>query len=265
MDLGLSGKVAIVTGGGQGIGRAAVLTLAQEGSKVVVADVDMPRSESVAQEVAALNGEAKAIHIDVTDFPNVQRAIKYAADHFGQIDILVNVAGAWRINYFMDMKREDWDVEVKVCYYGVLNCTRAALEYMLPQKRGSIVSIASDAGRVGEPNQPVYSGAKAAVIGFSRALAKDVGRHGIRVNVVSPSFTFGERQQAIEQEIEARGDKEEIAAYRDRMKRTLKMYPLRKLGTPQDVASAVAFLASARAAGHITGQTLSVNGGYATF
>lgn len=261
MDLNLRDKVAIVTGSAMGIGRAIALTFAEEGAKVVIADLDEEKGKAVAEEIGAKGAEALVVKTDVTKLAEANEMVKAAVDRFGAMDILVNCAAAWRINFFMQMTEEDWDFEIAVCYRSVLNCTRAVLEHMIPQRTGKIVNIGSDAGRVGEPNQPVYSGAKAGVIGFTRGLAKDVARHGILVNAVCPSMTRTEKIVDMEKMFEEQGG-DAWAAYQDTMQKIVRLYPLRKLGTPQDVANMVVFLASDRA-NHITGQTISVNGGYA--
>jgi len=259
MDLGLKGKVAIVTGAAQGIGRAIALTMAQEGAKVVVSDLDEEKGKAVAEEIKTLGGEALLVKTDVSKLEDAQEMVKATLDRFGRIDILVNNAGVWVIKFFRDTTKEDWDKEIAVCYYGVLNCSKAVLEPMIEQKGGKIISISSDAGRVGEPNQPVYSGAKAGIIGFSRALAKDVARYGILVNVVCPSMTKTESMEEMERSLQ--GNPDAWKAYQDWMDKIVRLYPLRKLGTPQDVANMVVFLVSERA-NHVTGQTISVNGGY---
>lgn len=261
MDLGLTGRVAIVTGGGWGIGRATARTFADEGVRVIVADLDEGRGSAVADEINVAGGEARFVQCDVSDYAAAERAVTAATSSFGRLDIVANVAGAWRINYFMQMPRDDWDLEIKVNYIGTLNVCRAALEVMIPAGAGAIVNVGSDAGRVGEPNQPVYSGAKAAVIGFTRALAKDVGKNGIRANVVCPGLTVGERREEMVEEMRARGDEEAISKYEAQMERIKKGYPLRKFGTPTDLANMIVFMASDRA-GHVTGQTVSVSGGY---
>lgn len=261
MELNLRDKVAIVTGSATGIGRAIALTLAEEGAKVVIADLDEEKGKAVAEEIRAKGAEALMVKTDVTKLAEANQMAKAAVDNFGAIDVLVNCAAAWRINFFMQMTEEDWDFEIAVCYRSVLNCTRAVLEHMIPRREGKIVNIGSDAGRVGEPNQPVYSGAKAGVIGFTKGLAKDVARHGILVNAVCPSMTRTEKIVGMEKMFEEQGG-DAWAAWQDRMQKIVRQYPLRKLGTPQDVANMVVFLASDRA-NHITGQTISVNGGYA--
>ena len=173
--------------------------------------------------------------------------VQQVVQQFGRIDVLVNCAGAWRVNLFVDSQPADWAFEVNVCFMGVVNCTRAVLDPMIAQQGGKIVNISSDAGRVGEVRQAVYSGAKAAVIGFSKALAKEVGRYNIHVNCVCPGFT---KTPATTERLTP-----------DLEERIVRFYPLRKLGVPEDVAKVVTFLAS-DGASHVTGQTISVSGGY---
>ena len=260
MDLGLKGKTAIVTGGARGIGRAIALTLGDEGTNVVIGDLDEERGARVADEIASKGAGSLMVRTDVTKLEDAKRLAQATLDKFGDIDLLVNDAGVWVIKRFAELTPQEWDKEISVCYYGVLNCVKAIVDYMIEQKKGNIISIASDAGRVGEPNEPVYSGAKAAVIGFTKGLAKDLGRYGIRVNAVAPSMTWNDEMAAEQDEAKAKGG-EDWEKYGARMTKILKFYPLRKLGIPQDVADMVVFLASERC-GHITGQTISVNGGY---
>jgi 2-hydroxycyclohexanecarboxyl-CoA dehydrogenase len=247
MDLGLRDKIAVVTGAGSGIGRAIALSLAGEGARVVTTDLNGEQAEATATEISRSGGMAVGMALDVTRYSQVQAAVHQVQQRFGRIDVLVNCAGAWRVNLFVDSQPDDWAFEVNVCFMGVVNCTRAVLDAMIAQQGGKIVNISSDAGRVGEVRQAVYSGAKAAVIGFSKAVAKEVGRYNIHVNCVCPGFT-------------------KTPATTDRLtpdleERIVRFYPLRKLGTPEDVAKAVTFLASDGAT-HITGQTISVSGGY---
>jgi 2-hydroxycyclohexanecarboxyl-CoA dehydrogenase len=247
MDLGLREKIAVVTGAGSGIGRAIALSLASEGAQVVAADLKGDMAEATAAEVGRQGGVALGVPLDVTSYPQVHSTMQQVRQRFGRIDVLVNCAGAWRVNLFIDSQPEDWTFEVNVCFMGVVHCTRAALEAMMAQHSGKIVNISSDAGRVGEVRQAVYSGAKAAVIGFSKAVAKEMGRYNIHVNCVCPGFT---RTPATTDRLTP--DVEE---------RIVRLYPLRKLGTPEEVARVVTFLASDGAA-HVTGQTISVSGGY---
>jgi 2-hydroxycyclohexanecarboxyl-CoA dehydrogenase len=247
MDLGLRDKVAVVTGAGSGIGQAIARSLASEGVRVVVTDVQGDTAAATASAVQSQGGTALGLALDVTNYAQAQAMVQQVVERFGRIDVLVNCAGAWRVNLFVDSEPADWAFEVNVCFMGVVHCTRAVLEPMIAQQRGKIVNIASDAGRVGEVRQAVYSGAKAAVIGFSKAVAKEVGRYNIHVNCVCPGFT-------------------KTPATSDRLtpemeERIVKLYPLRKLGIPEDVAKVVTFLAS-DGASHVTGQTLSVSGGY---
>jgi len=247
MDLGLRGKIALVTGAGSGIGRAIALSLAGEGTRLVATDVRAETAIATATAAATCGVDALGLALDVTNYTQAQAVIQQTVQHFGQVDILVNCAGAWRVNLFVDSQPEDWTFEVHTCFMGVVHCTRAVLDGMIAQRSGKIVNIASDAGRVGEVRQAVYSGAKAAVIGFSKAVAKEVGRYNIHVNCVCPGFTkTPATTERLTPELEAR---------------IVRLYPLGKLGLPADVAQAVTFLAS-DGASHITGQTLSVSGGY---
>jgi NAD(P)-dependent dehydrogenase (short-subunit alcohol dehydrogenase family) len=250
MDLNLKGKVAIVTGAAMGIGRQIALTFAEEGANVVIADLVEEKAKNVAKEVKSLGVEALVIKTDITKMEEAEEMARATIDRFGKIDILVNNAGTWVVKYFMQTSKEDWQKETDVCWYGVLNCTKAVLQSMINQKSGRIINIGSDAGRVGEPFLPVYSGAKGAVVAFTKGLAKDVARHNILVNVICPSTVPTE--SATES---LRLDEEE------RMRKTLSFYPLRRLTTTQDIANMVVFLASDRA-NCITGQTISINAGY---
>lgn len=247
MDLGLNGKVALVTGAGSGIGQAIALMLAAEGAKVAATDMNLAAATETAEMAKADGGEAMALPLNVTSLGEAKKAVADTLEAYGGLDVLVNSAGAWRINMFVDSNPDDWDFEIDVCLKGTINCTRAALDAMIAKGgSGKIVSVASDAGRVGEFRQPVYSGAKAGIIGFSKAVAKEVGKHGIHLNCVCPGYTKTPGVGDMPEEQEAR-----IA----------KVYPLRKLGLPDDVAKVVVFMAS-DGASHMTGQTVSVSGGY---
>jgi 2-hydroxycyclohexanecarboxyl-CoA dehydrogenase len=249
MDLGLRDKVAVVTGAGSGIGRAIALSLAEEGVRLVATDLKGDTAEATAADAAGRGAEAIGMPLDVVNYAEAQAMIQQVLQRFGRVDVLVNCAGAWRVNLFVDSQPEDWALEINVCFLGVVNCTRAVLDPMIAQQGGKIVNIASDAGRVGEVRQAVYSGAKGAVIGFSKAVAKEAGRYNIHVNCVCPGYT---KTPATEDQLTP-----------DLEARIVRVYPLRKLGVPEDVAKAVTFLAS-DGASHITGQTLSVSGGYTT-
>lgn len=247
MELGLRDKVALVTGAGSGIGQTIALALAAEGVHLVATDLRADSVRATATAAQALGCEALGLPLDVTNYPQAQEVVRHTVQRFGRVDVLVNCAGAWRLKLFVESQPDDWAFEVNTCFLGVVHCTRAVLDTMIAQQGGKIVNISSDAGRVGEMRQAVYSGAKAAVIAFSKAVAKEVGRYNIHVNCVCPGYTktpatAGQLTPELEERI-------------------TRAYPLRKLGVPEDVAKAVVFLAS-DGASHMTGQTLSVSGGY---
>jgi NAD(P)-dependent dehydrogenase (short-subunit alcohol dehydrogenase family) len=270
MDLKLKGKVSIVTGSGRGIGRGIAMTLAAEGAKVGVNDYYLERAEAVAKEIKGAGGEAIAVQADITKAEQVEQMIKKVVDQWAKVDILVNNAGIPAgilesnpfsvMRTFMESERADWDKWIQLDFGGTLNCCKAVLGPMAQQKYGKIINIISDAGRVGEPRQVVYSGVKAGIVGFSKALAKEVAQFRINVNCVAPSATG----QTFTSQLTG-SDNPQTDEQKERLKKVLKVYPmarsLGRLGLPSDLANAVAFLAS-DAAEWITGQVLSVNGGY---
>jgi 2-hydroxycyclohexanecarboxyl-CoA dehydrogenase len=258
MDLGLKGKVAIVTGGASNIGRGITLGFVKEGARVVIAEVDIPQGEKVLREAQSLGGTPLLIEADVTDSGQVERMVERAIKEFGRIDILVNNAG-WcgAISSFLEKSREDWKKEMDINFWGTVNCCRAVIPRMVEMKSGKIVNISSDAGRVGEYHEEIYSAAKGAVVALSKSLARGFARYGINVNVVCPGATYSESPDHY-------GEKSlwnQIRFTPESLEKQLKKYPLRQFGKPEDIANAVLFLSS-DAAGQITGQTLSVNGGY---
>lgn len=261
MDLGIRGRVALVTGAGRGIGLKICQTLAEEGVRTAVNDLFADRAEEAAREIREAGGTAMGVAADVTVVDQVEAMVARVIDEYGQVDILVNNAGIPAVtgaqdavpsaaSFFSQTDRDQWDRTMGLITYGVLNCSRAVISGMSERRWGRIVSIISDAGRVGEPRLVAYSMAKAGVAGFSRALAKEVGRYAVTVNCVSPATT----------ETEATAD-----WIREQGEQIMRAYPLarglNRLGQPSDIANAVAFLASERAE-WITGQVLSVNGGY---
>ena len=250
VEIDLSGRVAIVTGGGQGIGRAIALRLAQAGADVAVADLALDRAHTVAAELEGLGIRSLAVQADVTDPDSARRMAAEVIEAFGQVDILVNNAGRWTIKLFRDLTPAEYEAEIRPALFGVLHCSRAVLDSMTQRRQGRIINIASDAGRVGEPFLSVYSAAKAGVMGFTKALAREVGRYNITVNAVAPGTTHTPGSQ----EFIARAGGEEKLAH---------AYPLRRLGQPDDIANAVLFFASDLSS-WVTGQTLSVSGGYTT-
>ena len=265
MDLMLKDRVAIVTGAGEGIGRKIILTLAEEGAKIVVSDVDSSRAESVAEEARALGVEALSIKADVSSWEEVSQMVRQTVDRFGKIDILVNNAGRsanWEsgggTKPFVETEKKDWDYTIDVCLYGALNCSRAVLPHMIEKKYGKIVNMISDAGRMGEANMAAYSAAKGGVVAFTKALAREVGRYDINVNGVSAATTKTERNIRTWEKM-----KEELGeeAYDKRMKAILRAYPLRKIGETVDLARGVVFFCS-DCTNWVTGQVLSISGGF---
>ena len=259
MDLGLAGKSVIVTGGANNIGRGIATAFAAEGSRVMIADIDLDKASRVASE---LGGETRAQRTDVSDWNSAQAMVAAAVEAFGGLDVLVNCAGGTIDRLFMEKPRSEWEREIAINMWGFINCTRASLDHFVERGAGAVVSIGSDAGRMGEWREAVYAGTKAGIIAMSKSLARELGRSGIRFNVICPGFVPGHR--------EAGGDFGEGSMWSgaqgeqfpdEMLVRIAKSYPLRRLGTPEDMAPAVLFLASEKAS-YITGQTLSVSGGY---
>jgi NAD(P)-dependent dehydrogenase (short-subunit alcohol dehydrogenase family) len=254
----LSGRTALVTGGGQGVGRAISLALASAGATVIVNDYVRERADQVAQELIASGGEAESVAFDVSDYSAVTTAIAGTSG----VEILVNNAGnagpaigtvpPVSLGHFVASEPADWDRYFAVNLYGVMHCTRAVLPHMIGRGEGRIITIVSDAGRWGEPRMAPYAAAKAGAAGFTRALAREVGRDGITVNNVALGTidTIGLEEMA--------SNSVEVA---DRLRKQLGRYIVRRLGQPEDVAGLVTFLASPLAS-WITGQTYPVNGGF---
>jgi 2-hydroxycyclohexanecarboxyl-CoA dehydrogenase len=260
MDLGLAGKTVIVTGGGSNIGRSICHNFAKEAVKLVIADLDETQGNKVEKEVKALGAEVIFVKTDVSNHVQVEEMVRKTIDQFGQLDILINNVG-WNVDQlFMEETREKWEKIVAINFWGHLNCTRAVLDHMIKRKKGVIVNIGSDAGRMGEFREAVYSACKGGMIAFTKAIAREVGKFGIRVNVVCPGLTIPESEDHIGRHSLWAGDMMKIFAP-EAQARAAKAYPLRKLGKPDEIAQTVLFMAS-DCASHITGQTLSVSGGY---
>ena len=237
-----------VTGGASGIGRAVCETFAAQGANVTVADVDVDGAEETASTIEdEYDTRAIAVETDVSSYDDAEEMIETTVDEFGSIDVLVNNAGiSTGASSFLESTPEDWDRSVGVTFFGTMNCTHAALPHMIEQEGGSVINYASDSYKGNDPSLPVYGGAKAANVAFTMNVAKEVGEHGVRMNVVSPGTT------------ETPATEDWIAEYRDKI---LESYALERLGEPQDIANTVVFLAS-DAADWITAEVVSVNGGY---
>ncbi len=254
--LDLGGRVGLVTGAGQGVGRAVALRFAENNAAgVVVNDFRLERAEAVAAEVEKLGVNALPVQCDVTSFASVSEMFEKARAKFGKVDILVNNAGnagpdpaKVARKPFWEQEPKDWEPFLATNLFGVLNCVRVAGPQMIANKYGKIVTVISDAGRVGEPHLEIYSGAKAGAAGFMRAVAKDLGRANITANCVALGAT---RTPAIERGLT---DPEAV-------KRILKVYQIKRIGEPEDAANMILFLSS-DASSWITGQTFPVNGGY---
>lgn len=268
MQLGLNGQVALVTGGGQGVGRQICIELAAEGAKVVVNDLFADRAHAVVAEIAAAGGMAYAAPADITRQEEVEAMVANASAHFeAPITVLVNNAGiiperrekGGRTPAFVDMPVADWAKIVNLNVYGTMHCCHAVLPGMAQGRTGRIINIISEAGRIGEANMAVYSGAKAAIAGFAKALAREHGRHAITVNSVALGAVSHEGIKDGPLNVKATVENNELLG------KMLNAYPISKgvgrLSRPSDVSGLVAFLASEKAL-FITGQTIGASGGF---
>jgi len=261
MDSKLAGKSVIVTGGGSNIGRAIVHAFAEEGANITIGDIDESQAGKVVEEALAKGAQgAQAVKTDVTDLAQVKAMVAAATGKFGTLDVLVNNVGWDNLMFFTQTTPDFWDKVIKINYLGVINCTAAALEVMVQNQKGAIVSISSDASRQGEPREAVYGGCKAAVNSFMKTIAKENGRYGIRCNVVCPGVTPALPDEEVG-DTSMWSDKESMFTP-EQFDKIAKSLPLRKVGTGRDIANAALFLASDNLAGHVTGQVLSASGGY---
>ena len=250
MELGLKDKHVIDTGGGTNIGRAIVHAFGTEGSKISIAELVPSQGEIVAGEVAAMNTGAvvNVIPTDVTDPERVSAMIDQAIAEFGPVDVLVNNVG-WTVDrLFIEKPRHEWEREVQVNLWGAINCIHAVLPGMIERQSGAIVCISSDAGRMGEYREAVYSACKAGIIGLCKSLARENARFNINVNAVAPGPTETPLLQA------------EIEENPELIRRMTRLIPFRKVAQPEDQAGAISYLISDDAA-YITGQVISVSGG----
>jgi 3-oxoacyl-[acyl-carrier protein] reductase len=243
--MNLEGRVALVTGASQGIGHASALTLARHGVSIAVAARNQQKLEELAATVTSTGGKAAAFPMDVADEDQIKSAIKSAIAHFGKIDILVNNAGITRDQLVMRMKRADWDAVLTTNLTSAYLCIQSVIPSMLKQRWGRIINITSIFGQMGQAGQANYAASKAGLIGLTMAIAREVASRNITSNAIAPGF--------IETSM--------TASLSDEFKQSaVKQIPLGRVGTPEDIASAVAFLASDEAS-YITGHVLNVNGG----
>ena len=253
----LEGKVAIVTGAAQGMGRAIALRYAQEGAKVVVADLNLEKAEGVAQDINGSDGQAEAVRVDVRDQAQAQRMVDTAVERFGGLDILVNNAGVGKIIPFLETTEQDWDFIFDINCKGLLWCSQAAARQMIAQGRGGkIVNLASQAGRRGEALVLAYCASKACVINMTQSMALALAEHKINVNAIAPGVVDTPFWDEVDRQF-AKLLNMEVGE----PKRTfIKSIPLGRIEQPEDVTGAAVFLASADA-DYITQQTLNVDGG----
>jgi 3-oxoacyl-[acyl-carrier protein] reductase len=242
---GVAGRVALVTGASQGIGRACALALAEGGAAIALAARNEEKLAQVAGEIQSKGGQAATFRMDVSSEDGIKTAVKAAIERFGKIDILVNNAGITRDTLLLRMKRADWDSVLQTNLTGAFLCTRAAIGSMLKQRWGRIINITSVFGQTGQVGQANYSASKAGLIGFTMSMAREVASRNITVNAVSPGYIETAMTEGLAQELKAKVND---------------MIPLGRAGTDMEVAHAVKFLASEEA-GYITGHVLNVNGG----
>jgi 3-oxoacyl-[acyl-carrier protein] reductase len=241
----LEGKVALVTGGAQGIGRAIALLLAKEGTRVVLSDINLEKAQETCRELEALGREALAVGGNVAEAKDAEAMVQQTVEKFGRLDILVNNAGITRDQVLLRMKEEDWELVLAVNLKGAFHCTKAALRPLLKQKAGKVINIASVTGEMGNAGQANYAASKAGLIGFTKSIAREYANRNIQVNAVAPGFIDTAMSRAIPEK-----GREFL----------IQQIPMERLGSAEDVAEAVLFLASP-SADYITGQVLNVNGG----
>jgi 3-oxoacyl-[acyl-carrier protein] reductase len=242
----MEGRVAVVTGGARGIGRAIVEKLASLGANVVIGDMLLELAEKTAKEISQVtNTKIIAVNVNVTESKSSSELIECAIKEFGKVDILVNNAGITRDMLILRMEEADWDAVLDVNLKGAFNCTKAVIRPMMKQRYGRIVNISSVSGQVGQAGQTNYSASKAGLIGFTKALAREVASRQITVNAVAPGFIPTSLTNDLSDELK---------------KSILTATPIGRMGKPEEIAAAVVFLASEEAA-YITGQVLAVDGG----
>ena len=241
----LKGKTAIITGAAQGIGKVIALSLAKCGADIAVSDINEDSLNAAVKEIEALGRKAIAVKMDVSSLKDCEDMVKKTIDAFGKVDILINNAGITRDTVLLRMKEEQWDQVIQVNLKGTFNCTKAVIRSMFKQKSGKIINISSVTGAMGNAGQANYSASKAAVMGFTKSIAREYAHCGITVNAVAPGFIKTAMTDAIPEKD------------RDAM---ISIIPAKRLGLPEDVADTVCFLASDMA-NYITGQVIHINGG----
>jgi len=241
----LKDKVALVTGGARGIGRAIALALAREGADIVIGDVNKEEAAKSCLEIESLGRKTLALGMDVTDYANVEDAVNKILDKFGKVDILVNNAGITKDNLLLRMNQADWDAVLNVNLKGTFNCIKAVSRPMIKQRTGRIISIASIIGIIGNPGQANYAASKAGIIALTKTAAKELASRNINVNAIAPGFIQTEMTAKLPEDL------------KNKMKEAI---PLDRFGSPDDVAAACLFLASGDSS-YITGQTIVVDGG----
>ncbi len=243
--LKLTGKVALVTGAAQGIGKAVALLLARHGADIVVSDINLEKAEETAKEIESIGPKAMAIKVNVASLNDVERMVEAVLKKFGKIDILINNAGITRDKLILRMTEEDWDIVLNVNLKGTFNCTKAVVRHMAKQRSGKIVSIASVVGEMGNAGQVNYAASKAGVIGLTKTIAREFAQRGINVNAIAPGYIETPMTEVLSDKV-----KEELK----------RLIPMERLGKPEDVAETVLFLVSEES-NYITGQVLNVNVG----
>jgi 3-oxoacyl-[acyl-carrier protein] reductase len=241
----LKDRVALVTGGARGIGKAIAMALAREGADIAVADVNIEEAQKTAQEVEALGRKAIGVTLDVTDYAKAEEGLNLILDKFKKVDILVNNAGITKDNLLLRMSAAEWDAVINVNLKGAFNCLKAVSRPMIKARYGRIINIASIIGIIGNPGQANYSASKAGIIALTKTAAKELASRNVNVNAIAPGFIQTDMTAKLPEDI------------RQKMKEAI---PLAKFGTPEDVAGVCLFLASEESS-YITGQTIVVDGG----